>query len=530
DVNGTARVSGDALVNGLTTGKGGGNISNNSAFGVSALSTNTTSSGNSAFGYFALKLSTGEQNSAFGTISLGVNSTGIQNSAFGSRSLESNTSGNSNSAFGFRALSGNTTGSNNIAIGVESLTSNTSGSNNIAIGKSTLIGNTTGIQNIAIGNNSNATTDGIQNTSIGHAAFTANSSGGQNTILGAFSATSNSTGTNNCTIGYNSFPNNTTGSNNLALGVFAGKFISGGSTDNTISNNSIFIGYDTRALANNQTNQIVIGYAETGLGSNTTIIGNSSTVTTAIRGRMLLGTTTDSGSYQLDVNGTARVSGNVDATSFNATGTISKTSGSFSFLDFAGGNGRLAAYNFTTNQWLPIVMGDSRLVMSNSLGSRTERLVGATAAFTGDVKMLSVNTFFGTTENNGIFAPSTYSNANYPVVENNSIGLIAGIASVDNPAFIVAQKISFQIGTGVNSKVAQFSPTTGNFIIQNGGTFTDNASALIQMNSSSKGFLPPRMTATQKNAIGTPASGLIVYDTTTNKLCCYNGSTWNDLF
>lgn len=59
---------------------------------------------------------------------------------------------------------------------------------------------------------------------------------------------------------------------------------------------------------------------------------------------------------------------------------------------------------------------------------------------------------------------------------------------------------------------------------------TNNASAVLQADSTTKGFLPPRMTTTQKNAIATPAAGLVVYDTTTNKLCCYNGSTWNDLF
>jgi hypothetical protein len=48
--------------------------------------------------------------------------------------------------------------------------------------------------------------------------------------------------------------------------------------------------------------------------------------------------------------------------------------------------------------------------------------------------------------------------------------------------------------------------------------------------STTKGLLPPRMTTIQKTAIVTPASGLIVYDTTTNKLCCYNGTIWNDLF
>jgi hypothetical protein len=57
-----------------------------------------------------------------------------------------------------------------------------------------------------------------------------------------------------------------------------------------------------------------------------------------------------------------------------------------------------------------------------------------------------------------------------------------------------------------------------------------NASAILQASSTTKGFLPPVMTTTQKNAIAFPATGLVVYDNTTNKLCCYNGSTWNDLF
>jgi hypothetical protein len=57
-----------------------------------------------------------------------------------------------------------------------------------------------------------------------------------------------------------------------------------------------------------------------------------------------------------------------------------------------------------------------------------------------------------------------------------------------------------------------------------------NASAQLDVSSTTKGFLPPRMTTTQKNAIASPAAGLVVYDSTTNKLQCYNGSTWNDLF
>jgi hypothetical protein len=62
------------------------------------------------------------------------------------------------------------------------------------------------------------------------------------------------------------------------------------------------------------------------------------------------------------------------------------------------------------------------------------------------------------------------------------------------------------------------------------GTTSPQTSAKFEIASTTKGFLPPRMTTTQKNAISSPASGLVVYDTTTNKLCCYNGTSWNDLF
>jgi hypothetical protein len=72
--------------------------------------------------------------------------------------------------------------------------------------------------------------------------------------------------------------------------------------------------------------------------------------------------------------------------------------------------------------------------------------------------------------------------------------------------------------------------TGGSAAIRVGGTITIQASAILQADSTTKGFLPPRMTTTQKNAIATPVAGLVVYDNTTNKLCCYNGSTWNDLF
>jgi hypothetical protein len=52
------------------------------------------------------------------------------------------------------------------------------------------------------------------------------------------------------------------------------------------------------------------------------------------------------------------------------------------------------------------------------------------------------------------------------------------------------------------------------------------ASAVLQADSTTKGFLPPRMTTAQKNGIVTPATGLVVYDTTLNKLAVYTSAAW----
>jgi len=66
------------------------------------------------------------------------------------------------------------------------------------------------------------------------------------------------------------------------------------------------------------------------------------------------------------------------------------------------------------------------------------------------------------------------------------------------------------------------------------GTVAPIATAAFQIDSTTQGLLPPRMTTVQKNTLGTTAGvggkGLIVFDTDTNKLCCWNGTIWNDLF
>jgi hypothetical protein len=58
---------------------------------------------------------------------------------------------------------------------------------------------------------------------------------------------------------------------------------------------------------------------------------------------------------------------------------------------------------------------------------------------------------------------------------------------------------------------------------------TANPSAILDAQSTTKGVRMPNMTTTQKNAIASPAAGLMVFDTTLSKLCVYSGAAWQTI-
>ena len=60
------------------------------------------------------------------------------------------------------------------------------------------------------------------------------------------------------------------------------------------------------------------------------------------------------------------------------------------------------------------------------------------------------------------------------------------------------------------------------------GTTSPNANAILDVSSTTKAFMPPRMTTTQKNAISSPTAGMVVYDTDLNKLCVYT-TAWETI-
>jgi uncharacterized protein (TIGR02145 family) len=56
-----------------------------------------------------------------------------------------------------------------------------------------------------------------------------------------------------------------------------------------------------------------------------------------------------------------------------------------------------------------------------------------------------------------------------------------------------------------------------------------NSSAILDVESTSKGFLPPRMTTEERNAISNPATGLIIFNTTTGSLNYYFSGSWYEV-
>ncbi|TAE68985.1 MAG: hypothetical protein EAZ85_13580, partial [Bacteroidetes bacterium] len=52
-----------------------------------------------------------------------------------------------------------------------------------------------------------------------------------------------------------------------------------------------------------------------------------------------------------------------------------------------------------------------------------------------------------------------------------------------------------------------------------------NGSAILELESTNKGFLLPRLSSTQRDAIASPAKGLIIFNTTTNELQVNTGTT-----
>jgi len=102
-----------------------------------------------------------------------------------------------------------------------------------------------------------------------------------------------------------------------------------------------------------------------------------------------------------------------------------------------------------------------------------------------------------------------------------------GFQTIISPA---STRVLTATGSSTNQALAQANLTFDGNTLTIGESAGSTASALVQMDSTTKGFLPPRMTSTQRSAILTPATGLIVYQTDgTEGLYIYTSFGWKSL-
>lgn len=359
--------------NSIRSGQISDSIVGNTGFGYGALRNSVlrratavgNGSDNTGFGARALSnlVASGYNNTAIGSNSMPSTTTGFENTAVGYKSLFTATSGNSNVVVGSSGMSlsnssgniaiGNLTlqsaaANNNVAVG-QGIMKNITGGYNTGVGDAALNALTSGQYNTAVGQNAmgGAAVTGFNNAAVGVQALTSITGGGQNVAMGYQAAFANTSGSENTALGREALWGNGTGSGNVAIGYWAGKHILGWSSglNNylTTANNSIFIGDSTRANANSQNNQIVIGNNVSGLGSNTTVLGDSLTTHTLIYGSLLSGTPTNLASSQLTVNSTTKGAllprmntTQMNAISSPATGLLIFNTDSASYVQYTG--------------------------------------------------------------------------------------------------------------------------------------------------------------------------------------------------
>ena len=273
-----------------------------------------------------------------GTVVLSLKSIGFStaNSVFASSDLSNLfqiriPSAAYSAGFGFNALRKITTGINNTAFGSNSQQSTTSGSGNISFGTNALAANDIGSNNTAVGGNAGA----------------ANTTGGTNAYFGYFAGSANTTGSSNVAMGGLSLFNSVTGSNNVAIGNNAGRYHTS-STNLVNCSNCTFLGSDTKAGADGLSNITAIGSGAVGLPVSSSVqIGASTNNVISLTGRVITGSLTDNGTDQLQVTGTAKITGQLNI----PTGTLSTSAVNLAQMNAAitAGGGSTAAFVDTLN-------------------------------------------------------------------------------------------------------------------------------------------------------------------------------------
>lgn len=390
-----------------------------------------------------------------------------------------------NLGVGYRTLSASSSGAFLTGIGYGALRSITTGQNNTAVGYTALANLTTVAGNTAVGSTSLAalSSTGANNTAVGYLSLGVATSGSDNVAVGYNSLGSiASPGSQVVAIGRHAL-SNTSGNDNDAIGYFAGQ-ADVAAANNASCSNSIFIGSSTKVSASGLTNQIVIGFGAIANGSNTTVIGNTSHTQANLYG---------------DIQNPVVPPG--AATLVGSTSGGSITAGTYRY--------RLTAVDASSNT--------SFYGTESAPVTTTGSTSSVTLTFpTLPAGAVSWNIYRTTTQ--GVYGASS-------LIASAQTGAtyvdVAAATSSGTPAIVT---------TAFVNKISRAS--AGDSYINNGGgvgigTNAPSAKAILDLTSTTKGLLLPRMTKTQRDAISSPPAGLAIYQTdNTPGLRVYNGTNW----
>lgn len=465
---GGVTFSADITVNSHQIGRGAGNFDTNIAIGRLALSSGSTGTNVTAVGVQAADQNSGTNVLAFGYQAAYSNdSNNLVSIGAGSGT---NNIGEQNIFVGGNAGSSNNAGGV-IAIGYNAATSN-SGANIVAIG-SAAGGAGSGTLLVAVGSNAGYGNAGYGSVAIGGYAMLSSCSGNRNTAIGSNAMDAASSAANNTSIGAHSLTELTTGSGTVAVGGYAGQILTTGS-------NNCIIGFEADVGATADSNSIVIGKGAVGLGTNTTVIGNSSTTSTKLFGILNLpsglsaaGATFSSNIFAPNIvnsfNGnTGEVVFSSYVTSFNGS------TGAISFANYAasvnGLTGAIVGVGFTSgklSQFASTLSSELAGIISDETGSGV-LVFGTSPSITTSLNTVSTSfnllTTNATTLSIGSAATTGRLFGYTGVLANTQSVTIAG-ANTDTS---VNKTVS--IGTG--------SGTNGSVVINVGQTPTEGSGAI----------------------------------------------------
>ena len=100
------------------------------------------------------------------------------------------------------------------------------------------------------------------------------------------------------------------------------------------------------------------------------------------------------------------------------------------------------------------------------------------------------------------------------------------VGTVDNSTVTTTALCNWKASGDIECPIGNPRVSSGALAV---GTATPDASAAMDITSTEKGFLPPRLTTAQVTAVATPADGLIVYDSDTDTLKLRADGAWVSL-